>query len=94
MERPIDARLLLYVITVAEEGSITRAAKTKLFVAAGSLAVILKANRLSRASARLAHTRSCSDCERAPRLGGDTLLQVGFTLRPDTLSKRYSDPGI
>jgi DNA-binding transcriptional LysR family regulator len=38
MERPIEARLLLYVIVVAEEGSITRAAKTKLFIAPGSLA--------------------------------------------------------
>lgn len=38
MERPIDSRLLLYVITVAEEGNITRAAKTKLFIAPGSLA--------------------------------------------------------
>jgi DNA-binding transcriptional LysR family regulator len=38
MERPIEARLLLYVIIVAEEGSITRAAKTKLFIAPGSLA--------------------------------------------------------
>jgi DNA-binding transcriptional LysR family regulator len=38
MERPIDTRLLLYAITVAEEGNITRAAKTKLFVAPGSLA--------------------------------------------------------
>ncbi len=38
MERPIDSRLLLYVITIAEEGSITRAAKTRLFIAPGSLA--------------------------------------------------------
>jgi DNA-binding transcriptional LysR family regulator len=38
MERPIDARLLLYVITVAEQGSITGAAKEKLFIAPGSLA--------------------------------------------------------
>jgi DNA-binding transcriptional LysR family regulator len=38
MERPIDSRLLLYVITVAEESSITRAARTKLFIAPGSLA--------------------------------------------------------
>ena len=38
MERPIDSRLLMYVVTVAEEGNITRAAKTKLFIAPGSLA--------------------------------------------------------
>jgi DNA-binding transcriptional LysR family regulator len=38
MERPIEARLLLYVIVVAEEGSITRAAKKKLFIVPGSLA--------------------------------------------------------
>lgn len=38
MERPIDSRVLLYVVTVAEEGNITRAAKTKLFIAPGSLA--------------------------------------------------------
>jgi hypothetical protein len=37
-ERLIDVRLLLYVITIAEEGSITGAALKKLFVAQGSLA--------------------------------------------------------
>ena len=38
MERPIDSRVLLYVLTVAEEGNITRAAKRRLFIAPGSLA--------------------------------------------------------